>query len=332
MPFTATLTNAVPPGRIETSGTFGPWSREEPGYTPLNGSFVFENADLGVFKGISGTLSSKGLFGGTLAEIDVKGQTETPDFTIAVGGNPVPLTTEYHAIVNGTDGDTRLERVDAMLARTRIVAAGGVLHAEGVKGREVVLDLTIDKGRLEDILQLAVGTPEPPMTGALNLETTFVLPPGDRDVVEKLRLDGGFTIDDGRFMDPSVQQQINELSVRASGRKQANVRPPRVASDFSGKFALGDGVLRLPTVTFDVPGAIVQLNGRYALQRETLNFSGNLFMDAKVSQTASGFKRLLLKVVDPLFRKNGRTVVPLKIGGTRDNPSFGLDMRRVFRR
>jgi hypothetical protein len=332
MPFTATLTNAVPPGQIETTGSFGPWSRAEPGHTPLGGSFIFDHADLRVFKGISGTLSSKGGFGGTLAQIEVQGQTDTPDFTITVGGNPVPLKTTYHAIVDGTDGDTRLERIDAMLAETPIVAIGSVLHVEGVKGREVVLDVTIEKGRLEDILRLAVHSPEPPMTGALTLETKFVLPPGDRDVVEKLRLDGGFTIDDGRFMDAKVQQQINELSVRASGKKEANVKAPRVTSDFSGVFALGDGVLRLSKVTFDVPGAIVELGGQYALQRETLSFSGNLFMEAKVSETVSGFKRLLLKIVDPLFRKNGQTVIPLKVSGTRDNPSFGLDKGRVFTR
>ena len=44
----------------------------------------------------------------------------------------------------------------------------------------------------------------------------------------------------------------------------------------------------------------------------------------------SGFKSVILKVVDPIFRKDGRTVVPLRIGGTRANPSFGLDVKRVF--
>ena len=55
-------------------------------------------------------------------------------------------------------------------------------------------------------------------------------------------------------------------------------------------------------------------------------------MDAKVSQTVTGFKSLLLKLADPLFNKNGRTVIPLKISGTRNEPKFGLDMGRVFKR
>jgi hypothetical protein len=85
-------------------------------------------------------------------------------------------------------------------------------------------------------------------------------------------------------------------------------------------------------VTFDVPGALVELSGQYALMQETITFDGNLFMDAKISQTVTGFKSILLKGVDPLFRRNGRTVVPLTISGTRNDPQFGVNVRRVFRR
>ena len=105
-----------------------------------------------------------------------------------------------------------------------------------------------------------------------------------------------------------------------------------MTSDFAGRFTFGNGTLALSTLTFDVPGAIVELNGQYALRRETLAFSGNLFMDAKVSQTTTGWKSLVLRAVDPLFRKNGRTTIPIKITGTRDDPSFGLDVGRVIRR
>jgi hypothetical protein len=76
----------------------------------------------------------------------------------------------------------------------------------------------------------------------------------------------------------------------------------------------------------------VELAGRYGLRRETIAFDGALYMDAKISQTMTGFKSLLLKLVDPLFRMNGRTVVPLKIGGTRNDPQFGLDLKRALRR
>src|SRR5439155_16351133 len=67
-PFQATLTNGVPPGEIAVTGGFGPWDRNDPGDTRLDGKFDFEKADLSVFKGISGTLSAKGRFDGKLEQ------------------------------------------------------------------------------------------------------------------------------------------------------------------------------------------------------------------------------------------------------------------------
>jgi hypothetical protein len=106
-----------------------------------------------------------------------------------------------------------------------------------------------------------------------------------------------------------------------------------VASDFKGQFVLGDGRLTLKQLMFAVPGAQVRLAGAYNLKRETLAFKGNLLMDAKVSETVTGFKSLLLKIADPFFsRKGGGSQVPIKIEGTRSDPKFGLDMGRVFNR
>jgi len=182
------------------------------------------------------------------------------------------------------------------------------------------------------VMRLAVKTTQPPMTGALRLGTKFDLPPGDQDVVEKLRLDGDFAIGGGRFTDASVQRKINEMSVRALGKTGDGEAAPKVASDFSGRFALGNGILTLERLTFNIPGAVVELKGQYALRRETLGFVGNLFMDAKVSEVTTGWKSVVLKAVDPLFRKNGRTAIPLKIHGTRNEPLFGIDVRRLFKR
>jgi hypothetical protein len=333
MPFEATLTNAIPPGEIATHGTFGPWQPDEPGLSPLDGAFTFEKADLSVFKGISGILSAHGSYQGTLNRIVVDGETETPDFMVNLSHHQVPLHTTYRAIVDGTNGNTTLDPVNATVLDTGIVAKGGVYEVEGAHGRVVKLDVSIEDGQLADIMRMAVNTPRPPMTGTLQLSTSLVIPPGEQDVVDKLQLDGRFAIEDGRFTDRVVQGKINELSSRARGGKQDPATPvARVKSDFAGRFVLGNGRLSLSQLTFDVPGAVVSLNGAYSLRRETLAFNGDLFMDAKISQTVTGFKSLLLKVADPLFRRNGKTRIPLKISGTRDDPQFGLDAKRVFRR
>jgi hypothetical protein len=47
------------------------------------------------------------------------------------------------------------------------------------------------------------------MTGTVRLRTKFLLPPGDRDVVEKLRLDGQFDIATVRFTSLNIQKKID---------------------------------------------------------------------------------------------------------------------------
>jgi hypothetical protein len=332
MPFETTLTNAVPPGEIKATGTFGPWQIEEPGLTVLNGEFTFDDADLSVFNGIRGTLSAAGHFGGTLNRIDITGHTDTPDFVVNTGRHPVPLTTSYHAVVDATNGNTTLDPVNAKFLNTSVTAKGGVYEQSSGKGRVIRLNLSIDSGRLEDIMRLAVPAPRAPMNGVLRLRTNFVIPPGPRDIVDKLQLDGRFSIERGRFSDADVQKKVNELSRRASARTAAEPIARAVGSNFDGRFTLGNGRLALPTVTFDVPGALVELHGQYGMKREDIAFDGNLYMDAKISQTVTGFKSFLLKAVDPWFRRSGKTVVPLRISGSRADPKFGVDVGRALRR
>jgi len=334
MPFKATITNAVPPGEIYADGGFGPWNADNPGRTPLSGQFSFDNANLSVFDGIAGTLSSRGSFGGSLEYIDVNGETKTPDFLLKIGGHPFALNTSYHAIVDGTNGDTRLEQIDARFLQTTLTAKGAVLDGPpGTHGRTVSLDVTIPQGRIEDIMTMAVKQKTPPMVGGMQLTTKFLLPPGQSDVVDRLRLNGQFTLSGAKFTNREVQKRIVELSRRGRGKVDTPASTETVASDFKGQFALGDAGLALRKLMFAVPGAQVQLDGSYALRREVLAFKGNLLLDAKVSQTVSGWRSLLLKIADPLFNRNGGgSSIPIKIEGTKDDPKFGLDMSRVFKR
>src|SRR5262249_6170957 len=135
MPFDATLTNGVPPGEIATTGTFGPWQRQNPERTPIAGQFTFARADLSVFSGIAGTLSAHGAYKGALGRIVVNGETNTPDFTIKLSGHPFALHTSYQATVDATDGDTALDRIDGKFLESTLVARGSVVGAPpGAKG------------------------------------------------------------------------------------------------------------------------------------------------------------------------------------------------------
>jgi hypothetical protein len=332
MPFTATLTNAIPPGEIATQGIFGPWHASDPGQSPLEGTFTFAHADLSVFAGISGLLAAHGEFGGALDRIGVHGETDTPDFTLAISGHPFALHTDYHSTVDGLNGDTRLDRIDAKFLHSALAAKGSVVDTPGKDGHTITLDISMEKARIEDVLRLAIKAAKPPMTGGVKMTARLVIPPGTRDVADKLRLTGQFAVARATFTEIDIQQKIDELSRRSRGQG-AKTPQQGVVSNFGGRFDLETARLTLRPVTFSAPGANVDLSGTYQLRPETLNFTGTLSMAAKVSQTQTGFKRLVLKAIDPLFnKKGGGSTIPIKVAGTRSNPHFGLDRRRLFKR
>jgi hypothetical protein len=331
MPFSAELTNPMPRGFIRTEGRFGPWARREPGATPLDGTYTFENADLSTIQGIGGTLTSIGEFSGLLARIDVKGETRTSDFHLDLTGKPLPLTTRFQAVVDGTDGDTYLKAVDATLGRSSIFASGSVTGTPGVKGRTVQLHVKVSDGRIEDFLQLAVKSSRPPLTGRIALHTDFVLPPGKRDVVDKLRLTGQFDLSSAQFTDPGVREKLAAMSQKAGGTEPGDP-PDSVLTDLEGRFKLSDAMLALSELRFQVPGAEVRLSGTYGLKSEALDFDGTLRMRATISEAAGGgLRSVFLKVFDPLFKKQGAgAVIPIRVHGTREQPKFGLDVVKAL--
>jgi hypothetical protein len=331
MSFEAMLTNPVPKGMVKTTGTFGPWRREDPGATPLGGRYTFEKADLSTIKGIGGILDSTGTFTGQLDRIAVSGETRTPDFRVNVGDTPVPLRTTFEAVVDGTDGDTYLNAVNASFLKTSLSARGAIVGAEGVKGRTVQLHVKISDGRIEDILGLVVKGKQPVLTGRLGLHADMRLPAGPADVIDRLGVSGEFDVAGAHFTDGGVQSKIAGMSQRARG-EDPDQRPESVVSDLQGRFRLAGGALTLPAARFAIPGANVQVAGSYGLRSEALEFDGTLRMKATLSEAAGGgMKSIFLKVVDPFFRKNGAgTVLPIRIRGTRDQPKFGLDVGKAL--
>lgn len=333
MPFKATLTNPIPNGEIDTEGTFGPYQKDDPGTTPVTGRYSFDNANLDTIKGIGGILSSKGIFDGQLERIGVKGDTHIPDFSIDVSGHKIPLDASFEAVVDGTDGDTYLTTVNATLRKTSFTAKGAVIGTKGVKGRTVKLDVRIHEGRIEDVLYLATKAQTPLMVGDIALHTDFLLPPGERDVMERLQLTGQFDLGSATFTSRGVQDKLKGMSMRARGLNPEEDKAGNVVSNMDGRFRLRDGTLWLEPVSFAMPGATVELRGSYGLRNEVLSFDGTLRMQATISQAAGGgIKGFFLKAIDPLFRKKGAgALVPIRVRGTVDQPKFGLDVGKVFK-
>jgi AsmA-like C-terminal region len=335
MNFSAVLTNPKPVGQIESRGYFGPWNAAQPGQTAVGGAYSFHDADLGTLKGIGGILSSQGAYQGTLDKIVVDGKTDTPDFQVKISGHKVPLHTEFHAIVDGTDGDTYLQPVKAQFLHSFLTARGYVVRVKGEPGHHIYLDVAIDQARIEDLLRLAVRTDPPVMEGQVKLHTKLDLPPGPQDVAHRLRLQGNFAIVDGRFNNEKIQSRVDELSLRSQGEVELAHQEARdaatttVRSQMRGDFKLADASLDLSNLHYDIPGASFKLAGVYSLDGAKFNFTGTADMQATVSRMVGGWKGVLLMPVDKFFQKNGAgTEVPFKIDGTRSDPHFGLDFGR----
>jgi hypothetical protein len=327
MKYEATLTNATPPGEIQSKGSFGPWAAEEPGDTPLNGNYEFDKADLGVFDGIAGILHSTGDFEGTVDSIAVKGEASVPDFRLKMAGHRVPLTTRFDVLVDGTNGNTVLKPVIGRLGTTEFRTSGGVIKNEGASKRTIDLDVIMPNGNMRDLLTLA--TKEPPfMEGRIRLNTKIVIPPLKGKVSQKLLLDGNFEIREARFLRSKIQQQIDTLSRRGQGDPK-NEEIVQVPSGLAGSFNLANELLTFHALSFAVPGSGVDLAGSYNLKTDDIDFHGTLKLQAKVSQTMTGWKRWALKPVDPFFAKEGAgTLLRVQVTGNSKEPHFGLDRRK----
>jgi hypothetical protein len=326
MAFDAQLVNAKPPGLISTTGHFGPWNGADPGGTPVEGEYQFDEADLSVFNGISGSLSSSGNFSGHLSRIEADGFTDTPNFQVG-DGQPVHLVTSFHAVIDGTAGDTLLQPVQARFLETLVTARGGVVEEEKGEGKTISLDVTIDEGTVEDLIALVLGPETPPVTGRIKVKTDFRLPTGEEEVIDRLLLEGEFSLVSAMFGSGEAQSKVDELSWRARGRPDEDEDPiDRVVSNLNSRFAMQDAVIRFNRLTFEVPGAQVLLDGSHDVRLQTLDFKGKLRMKATVSEAVGGFKSIFLKVVDPFFKKDGAGAeVSIKVEGTIEEPKMGLD-------
>jgi hypothetical protein len=205
------------------------------------------------------------------------------------------------------------------------VRRGGIVRNTDAIGKTIDLAVKLDNGDVEDLLRLTMKGNRPILRGGVSLETKMELPPGKGDIADRLRLRGRFLLRGARFTSPTVQEKIDSLSRRGQGRpKDRNIE--EVPSDLGGDFQMQFGHISFSRLRFTVPGSVVELVGKYLFETEQIDFHGKLRLQARVSQTMTGWKRWLLKPVDPFFAKDGAgTVLSIAVTGSRANPNFGLD-------
>lgn len=317
--------NPDPPGEISVRGQFGAWADGHPEDTPFSGEYKMDQADLSVYEGIGGTLTSRGRFGGVFKHLNISGETDTSNFEVKSSGHKVRLTTEFEAFVDAMNGDTFLNRVKAHFAHTTVTASGSIAGSRQGKGKTALLRLTSPNARVEDVLGLFVTEPRAPMSGPVSLAANVEIPPAPDPFLRKVTLQGGFGIDAGHFSKPETQKDVDTLSAGARGQSKED--PETVLTDLEGEVHLANGVAHFSDLRFEVPGAKARMQGTYNIVNYRIDLHGRMRVDTRISHTTSGVKALLLKVMDPFFKKKKRgEVVPVHIEGTYEKPRFGLDI------
>ena len=328
-PFDAVLTNPVPSGEIHASGTFGPWIKENPGVSQVNGKYLFEHADLNTIKGLGGILKSTGTFDGPLDRLAVRGKVDVANFSLDTADHPMPLSTQFQAIVDGTSGDTYLEQINAKLGQSEFSCQGAVVDVKG-QGHRIDVQTEVPNGQIADFLELSVKTSPTPMTGLLNLHAKLQIDPGKESVTQKMIMHGAFTLRRIHFTNPAVEDKVDLMSLRAQGETD-NLNPgaPDVTSKMTGKFAMGHGELVFSRLDYALPGGNVHLTGHYTMDGRQYKFTGKVRTRAEVSQmVASKWKKVLLKPLDPFFSKHGwGTEVRIKVSsGKNGKPKFSFPL------
>ena len=188
----------------------------------------------------------------------------------------------------------------------------------------------MEKAYVQDVLALASKAVPPMLTGQLVLQAKLVVPPGKDPVLQKMQLNGQFSLSDTRFTNEKMKDAIAQLSRRGQG-KPDDTSITDVAADFRGDFKLEHSTITFASLQFQEPGARADVQGSYGIASGDLNFVGQVSLDAKVSDTMTGAKHVLLKPFDPLFKKHGAgTWLPVEVTGTRDKPDIKLQWKKLF--
>jgi len=325
--FNVDMLNAKPTGHIQAHGTFGPLLANKLGDTPVTGQFTFTDVKLSDIGGIAGGLTSKGSFHGNLAGIEVTADSNIPDF--AVGhAQPTPISAITNAAVNALNGDILLHAVDVHLARTTLHVQGSIAGAP----KQTVLDLSVNNGRVQDILHPFLSNPSP-IAGSVELHAHTVLAPGSKGAtfLQRLKMDGSFAVPTERLTNPTTAQKLSAFSERAQGLPSPPPDSPNtdVLSSLSGSVNIQNGIAHVSRLDFELPGASVLVNGTYDLRSQTVNMQGDVRMQADISHVTTGFKSALLKPLAPMFKKkHAGAVVPIAITGKSGQFKIGQNIVR----
>lgn len=319
MKFAVNMDNAVPWGRIEASGSFGPLNPHDLRQTPVSGWFNFEHVKLSDVGELQGTLRSTGSFRGELGAIQANAHATIPDFDVS-DGHPTPIAGSIQCTINGLNGDVAYHALEVRTGATIVQASGSTA---GTPGKTTVIDLVVRNGRAEDVLLPFITRPVP-ITGPAALHAHAVLDPSqpNRGFLDRLHVTGAFDAPAENVTDADMRKELTSFSLRAQGGKAPDppkdAPPPAVGalSSLQGPVTIEKGIAHTPDLEFQVAGAKARLAGTFNFDNEAVHLTGKLGTDAELSHDTTGFKSILLKPLDPFFKKHKRgAVIPIAVTG-----------------
>ena len=322
--FAAELENPLPHGELKVSGHFGPWNNAAPTKTALDGEYVLDHADLGVFHSIGGLVSSKGRFSGIFENLNVQGQTSTPLLTVTSTHHGLPLQTDFVANINGATADVVLPRVKAQFGKDALDVHGSIARDHGGK-RVANFEIQCDRGRIEDTFYPFIHSPKAALTGDVKFRMHVTIPPGKEKFDQKIGISSTFDIESARFTHEKTQVELSKIAEAPNQDRPDPATPARL----QGQVTLENGVARFSELKMDDQSARANFHGTFGLLDERVNLHGELTTATSLAKTTHGIKAVFAKVIEPFFKKRPHvTVVPVKIGGTYGHPQFGLDLSK----
>ena len=189
----------------------------------------------------------------------------------------IPLSAKYEAVVNGTNGDTELQKVQSNFLRTTLFVNGAIAGKSGEKGKTAALEMNAQRARVEDLLRLFTGDRQPSVVGPIQLRAKVQLPPGPQGFLRRVGLEGDFGIGGERFTNPELQAPVNKLFESAQGesKKQQAANSETALSNLKGHVVLKNGTATLSNISFTEPGTLAEISGTYSLLDKSVHLSGD---------------------------------------------------------
>ena len=179
-----------------------------------------------------------------------------------------------------------------------------------------------------DLLKM-VQRESPSVAGTVTFKASVEVGSGPAAFLQRMNLKGEISLAHIRFNKPDTQHAMDAFSyrVRKDPKGDAKGDPPPVTALARSHTRFVNGIAYFPDVHVALPGAEALLQGNLNLIDSKIHLTGKLLLQQDISHTATGWKSLMLKPLNPFFRHKGAgAVVSIAVTGTSQHPKVGQDL------